>query len=82
LKRNEKNKWVIDLLGKAFEEFIEHHLLAYDIEDNIKIGFVGSVAFYFYDILKSKLLMHFDNEIEIIQNPIESLVKFHVTNVQ
>jgi glucosamine kinase len=82
LKNNENNSWVNNLIENAFEEFIEHHLLGYQIEGNAKIGFVGSVAFYFKDILMKKLALYYDNEIVIIKNPIESLADFHATNVQ
>jgi glucosamine kinase len=82
LKNNEDEIWVKELVSKAFEEFIQHNLLAYEISDDLKIGFVGSVAFHFSDLLKKLLAVYFDNEIVIIQNPIESLVNFHVTNVQ
>jgi len=82
LKKHEHESGIIELVESAFDEFIEHHLLPYGINDDMKIGFVGSIAYYFSAALRKRMAIYFDNEIVILSNPIESLVKFHVTNVQ
>lgn len=82
LKKHEKNEFVISLLETAFEEFVKHHLLKYDVSPNEQIGFVGSVAFHFQDTLKRVMAMYFDNELLFIKDPIQALMDFHVTNVQ
>jgi glucosamine kinase len=82
LKKYEDKSEIVELLEIAFDEFIKHHLLNFEIDDDIKIGYVGSIAYNFKDILRKRMAMYFDNEIVILANPLESLVNFHVTNVQ
>ncbi|WP_341227816.1 hypothetical protein [uncultured Arcticibacterium sp.] len=82
LKSNLEDRWVSALVSKAFEEFVKHNLLKYNVNGDMKLGFVGSIAFYFQDLLKATLARYFDNDILILQDPMQALIDFHVTNVQ
>ncbi|AWV99976.1 hypothetical protein [Arcticibacterium luteifluviistationis] len=82
LKSNLDEEWASHLVSRAFDEFVKHNLLKYDVEGNLKFGFVGSVAFYFQDLLKATLAKYFDNDVITLQNPMQGLIDFHVTNVQ
>jgi len=45
-----------------------------------KLGFVGSVAYYFQDILK-EVATEFDIKIDrVIQKPIDGLLDYHLSN--
>jgi N-acetylglucosamine kinase-like BadF-type ATPase len=65
------------VVRSSFGQFLEKYLLKYPTLKTAKIGFVGSVAYYYADILKQ---ICFENQIyieKIIEKPIDELVKFH-----
>jgi len=41
------------------------------------VGFVGSIAFYFHEILELVAANHGISISQIVQNPIEGLIKYH-----
>lgn len=64
------------ILREAFQEYIDHHILAVRRE-SMGVGFVGSVSYLFHDILKD--LMQ-DNHLPfngVIRYPIEALCEYH-----
>jgi len=67
-------KWLSD----GFREFIDIHVKCYDNWADVKVHFIGSVAFHFIDDLKQACL---DEGIllgTVIQKPIDNLVRYHV----
>ena len=69
--------YIQHLVFKSFDEFVRRHILKYDGCQNLKIHFVGSVAYYFKDILEI-VLAGYDLELgNIIKKPIDRLVDFH-----
>ncbi len=68
---------VKELVATAFEDFITKIILNYSNCREHELGFVGSVAFLFRDILSEVILNHQLRLGKIIQNPIEELVRYH-----
>ncbi len=66
-----------DIVAEAFEDFIEKNIAKYSDYGNLEIGFVGSVAFYFKEILKDVLRKHELTCNQIIATPIDGLVRYH-----
>jgi N-acetylglucosamine kinase-like BadF-type ATPase len=69
--------YVFNLVYDAFDSFITRNVLQYPLDD-IKVGFIGSIAWYFKDTLEivcseRNLLMA-----GITKNPMEGLVHFHL----
>ncbi|CAL2102150.1 N-acetylglucosamine kinase-like BadF-type ATPase [Tenacibaculum sp. 190130A14a] len=74
-------KYVKKLIRKGFIEFFKHRILPYQKTKETPIYFIGSIAFYFRDILE-KVANKYDLEItEVIQRPIDNLVSFHKENI-
>ncbi|MFZ1495706.1 MAG: hypothetical protein WAS72_01540, partial [Saprospiraceae bacterium] len=68
------------LITKGFIDFLTRHVVKYENYKMYPVSFVGSVAFYYQDILKDcleKLNLQFGN---IIQKPIQKLVSYHVSS--
>jgi glucosamine kinase len=65
------------LVKNSFEAFFQKYLLKYPGLKDEKIGFVGSVAFYFQDILKEICKNHGISIYKIIEKPMDGLVHFH-----
>ena len=77
LSNHKGHPYIQHLVFKSFDEFVKRHVLKYDGCQNLKIHFVGSVAYYFKDILEI-VLASYDLEIgNVIKKPINRLVDFH-----
>jgi glucosamine kinase len=65
------------LIKKSFIEFLNKYLLKYPNLDSNHIGFVGSVAYYYSELLTEVCEANGISIEKIIESPIEELVKFH-----
>lgn len=66
-----------NIVRNSFEAFFQKYLLKYPNLKDQKIGFVGSIAYYFQDILSEVCKNHEINIYKIIEKPIDGLVSFH-----
>lgn len=81
------NKFVIDrkdhpyLRNMVLEEmknFFDYQVLPYEESKDAEINFIGSIAYYYEDILRSAAAELNLNVGHVVQKPIESLVNYHV----
>jgi N-acetylmuramic acid 6-phosphate etherase len=68
---------VRDIVSRAFEDFVDKNISKYNNYSSMDIGFAGSVAFHFREILEEVLQKHQLKCKKIIAAPIEGLVEFH-----
>lgn len=71
------NKYIQDLCSICFDEFIDNFILIYKLSKETKIGFVGSVAYYFQDLIKQRLECKGLKSGKVVKDPIDGLVEFH-----
>ena len=67
---------IFNLVYDSFDAFFVRNVMQYPM-DELEIGFVGSIAHYFHDTLEivaSERGCHISN---IVQNPMNGLLKFH-----
>ncbi|MBP7497483.1 MAG: ATPase [Bacteroidales bacterium] len=77
LYKNIKHEFVYNLIKEAFDIFIREYVMRYDNFRVLKVGFVGSVAYHFSELLEKSLI---DAEIinyKILRYPIQELVNYH-----
>jgi len=67
---------VFNLVFDSFDAFLVRNVSQYPLED-MKVGFVGSVAYYFRDTLEIVASERGIEVSEIVQNPMEGLIKYH-----
>jgi glucosamine kinase len=67
-----------ELVTISFEAFVLKNVLKYPNHQDLEIGFVGSVAYHFSDLLETVLKNHQIKRPIIIQSPIDELVKYHL----
>jgi glucosamine kinase len=79
--KNRTHFYIQKLVSEAFTELINRHILKYEGCHSLPISFVGSIAHYFKDILKMTLEEHDLDLGNVIQKPIDSLVEFHLNNI-
>jgi len=67
---------LFNLVYDSFDAFFVRNVMQYSLED-IQVGFVGSVAFYFRDTLEIAASERGIIVSEIVQSPMEGLIKYH-----
>ncbi|CAA7195697.1 BadF/BadG/BcrA/BcrD ATPase family protein [Chryseobacterium potabilaquae] len=58
--------------------FLDYHVLPYEESKDAEINFIGSIAYYYENILRSAATKLNLNIGHIVQKPIESLVNYHI----
>lgn len=69
---------VRNLAKNGFRDFMNVHISAYDNYENLPLGFVGSIAYYFQEPLKEVVAEYGIEDVRIIQSPIEALGEYHL----
>ncbi|MFN8254312.1 MAG: ATPase [Bacteroidales bacterium] len=77
LSENIGHPYVQELLYRGFSTFIENNVIKYSDYKRFNIGFTGSVAWYFSDVLKNVCSNYQLHVSKIIERPIESLINYH-----
>jgi glucosamine kinase len=73
--------YIQKLVAEAFEDLINRHILKYEGCHSLPVCFVGSIAYHFQDILKVTLEEHDLDLGNVIRKPIDSLVEYHLKNI-
>jgi N-acetylglucosamine kinase-like BadF-type ATPase len=72
-----EEKYVRKIIKKGFKTFFKYRILPLNKSSETPIYFIGSIAFYFRDILED-VAQKYDLKItDIIQRPIDDLVQYH-----
>ena len=66
-----------EIVSAAFEDFIAKNISKYSHYSDLEIGFAGSVAYYFKDILTEVMEKHHLKISLIMPSPIEGLLSYH-----
>lgn len=77
IKENIKNKQIKSIVENAFDDLITNHLLKYPGIKKNKVGFVGSIANVFNDILVERCNSHGIKIQLIVAKPITKLVEYY-----
>jgi N-acetylglucosamine kinase-like BadF-type ATPase len=64
------------IVSDSFDAFFVRNVLQYKTE-NVQVGFVGSIAHYFHEILEQVASRHGITISQVVQNPMDGLVKYH-----
>mgnify|MGYP006184113331 FL=1 len=65
----------------VFEEmknFFEYQVIPYEEAKDVEINFIGSIAYYYENVLRSVATELNLNVGHVVQKPIESLVDYHI----
>ena len=72
------DKHLHNLVSSSFDQFFTQLVCLYPYYRNYELNAVGSVAFYFRDILKLSAENHEMKIGKIIKSPINELVNYHI----
>jgi glucosamine kinase len=76
--QNLKEQYITDLIANCFEQFFDKHICKYEKHKEIKLSCVGSVAFYYSNILRAVASKKSVNIDKIIETPIAGLTLYHL----
>lgn len=77
IKDNIESEEIKELVTLSFKSFIDKNVSKYKDFITYEIGFVGSIAYYFSDILNSVMKEKGANPGNILKQPIDNLVQYH-----
>jgi len=72
-----EEEYIKKIIKKEFQKFFDYRILPYQKTAETPIYFIGSIAFYFREILEKVAAKHQLKITGIIQRPIDNLVDFH-----
>jgi len=78
--KQSQTPYVIDLVGRIFDRFIDEEILNYRQSKAMTINFVGSISYLFRDILESSLTKKGLAIGNVVQKPIDLLQEYHYIN--
>jgi N-acetylglucosamine kinase-like BadF-type ATPase len=70
-------KYIKRIIKKGFQAFFQYRILPFQKDATTPIYFIGSIAFYFKDILDKVASKHDLVITDVIQRPIDNLVQYH-----
>ena len=76
LSENRGKLYIENVLTEAFEAFVKNQLSVLNFDKEIlKVGFVGSIAFYFKDVLEKVLIINSYKIGDVYKEPMDGLIK-------
>ncbi|WKD86122.1 N-acetylmuramic acid/N-acetylglucosamine kinase [Polaribacter huanghezhanensis] len=74
---HKEEKYIRKIIKKGFKTFFKYRILPLNKSPETPIYFIGSIAFYFRDILEDVASKYTLKITAIIQRPIDNLVQYH-----
>lgn len=74
---NIEHPYLRNLVKEMFESFLDRNIAVYPESKDLELGFVGSVAFHFKDILQDACVGRGYKCGAIIKQPMENLISYH-----
>ena len=75
------DKYIKKIIKKGFQEFFKFRILPFNSAEETPVYFIGSIAFYFRDILEKIAKKNGLRVTDIIQRPIDNLLEFHRNHI-
>ena len=76
-----EDKYIKKIIKRGFQEFFKYRVLPFGKTTDTPIYFIGSIAFYFSEILKKVAKKNHLSVTGILQRPIDNLLDFHKKNL-
>ncbi|WP_296636552.1 N-acetylglucosamine kinase [Polaribacter sp.] len=76
-----EEKYIKKIIKRGFQEFFKYRILPYEKDAQTPLYFIGSIAFYFRDILEKVAVKNGHVITDVIQRPIDNLLAYHKKEV-
>jgi glucosamine kinase len=80
LSPNREHPFVKGLIQQSFQDFFNTHIKKYDGYKTCPIGFIGSIAYIYSEILYGVAIREDVAISRILSSPIEGLIEYHLMN--
>jgi N-acetylglucosamine kinase-like BadF-type ATPase len=70
--------YFVQMVSEEMKNFFEYQVIPYEESKESEINFIGSIAYYYENILRSVASELHLNVGHVVQKPIESLVNYHI----
>jgi len=80
VSENKEHPYLKEMIYQGLAKFISIHVWCYDNFREVKVNFVGSIAYYFKDILEEVAQNHRFVIGRVEKKPIDSLAEYHFNN--
>jgi glucosamine kinase len=80
IHQHKEEPYVVRLISSSFNQFFNKHICKYPLHKDVKMHCVGSVAYYYSDILKAVADEKGVKIDKIIEAPISGLMLYHLSN--
>lgn len=77
-----EEKYIRKIIKKGFKTFFKYRISPLNKSSETPLYFIGSIAFYFRDILENVANSYNLKVTEVIQRPIDNLVQYHKENIR
>lgn len=78
LSNHRETEYVSKMVGEGMSTFLERHVCSFSNHKLVPTNFVGSIAYYFQDVLAEEAIKLNINLGKVIKQPIDGLVEFHL----
>ena len=72
-----EHSYIKTIIRNGFNTFIENRVLCYSKSNELPIYFIGSIAYYFKELLEETAQLHNLKIDGIIQKPLDNLIAYH-----
>ena len=79
INENIKHQYMRKLVYNSFNEFVKEYVIRYENFENIKTGFIGSIAVRYKDILREVLADYHISLGMVEENPVNGLIEYHLS---
>ena len=77
VSENKDHKQMHELIKTSLDEFFRLHICCFHAYNEVKINFIGSVAFFLKEEINEVALSHNCEIGHIVKNPIDKLIEYH-----
>jgi len=74
-------KYIKRIIKRGFQEFFKYRILPFEKDAQTPLYFIGSIAYYFRDILEKIAKKNNLKVTDVIQRPIDRLLEYHKKNI-
>ncbi|UJH66990.1 N-acetylglucosamine kinase [Allomuricauda sp. SCSIO 65647] len=78
---NKEHPYCKGVIHKGFQQFVNNHIMQFELATKVPIHFVGSIAYYLQEELKTVIKNNDLIQGAIRQRPIDGLVEFHKSTI-
>jgi glucosamine kinase len=82
IKANLSNEYLRDLVHNSFKDFVSRYIIKYPDYTKYQVHFAGSIAYHFSECLRKVLADHNITAGEIINSPMDGLMKYHLERLK